>query len=186
MEQKFSSLGEMEAANHSKNSAVETRDHFKNEASSKSQMSRRNRMMPLVFSTVFFVLSSLVIFVMYSCDSSPQERKFEKTTGCGDDCTITVSRTSEGFRVWIYSPSNSLISDLSVSNLKLEKVRNDNSEFGIYNYVGRREAKIGTYRPLEDFITNGVSSDKKMNTLLRWEPGQRVLMKGPDVFVVER
>jgi len=63
MEQKFSNLGRvMEAANHVKNSAMETRDHFKNGASPKSQTSRKK-----------FLVSFLAVIIIYCTSVEAQK-----------------------------------------------------------------------------------------------------------------
>ena len=62
MEQKFSSLGVMEAANHSKNSAMETETHVKHGASSINLMSRGN-----FLRKVFVFTGALIVVVLTAC-----------------------------------------------------------------------------------------------------------------------
>ena len=61
MKQKFSSFGVMEAANHSKNNAMETENHVKQGVSSKSQMGRGD------FLKTCFALSLAPTALMMGC-----------------------------------------------------------------------------------------------------------------------
>ena len=62
MEQKFSSLGVMEAANHSKNSAMEAENHVKHGASSKILTSRGNLLNRALLLAVCFISFSYDCF----------------------------------------------------------------------------------------------------------------------------
>ena len=77
MEQKFSSLGVMEAADHSKNSAVEAENHVKHGASSKSLMSRAN------FLRIICMALFAAVFVFSGCDNDDENNDDNNGNGSG-------------------------------------------------------------------------------------------------------
>ena len=123
MEQKFSSLEVMEAANHSKNSAMEAENHVKHGESSKSQMSRSD------FLKACFALSLVPTAMMMGCGGSGRGSSSTPSGVCKIVLNALVKKDFKTAASFLYTYGTSYT---EADNVKL--LEEDFSYFEILKY----------------------------------------------------
>ena len=101
----------------------------------------------------------------------PYKIKISKTSA--HRLTVTVSFVGNNAN----SSTKEEVRKRTVYDLKFDRVTN-----GAYFYDGNNN-RIKTYRPLDDFISDGISSDKKLNKILYINT--ETVINGPDGFGIE-